>query len=208
MSDNLLEPNSTSGSQVTPGKPPSSATASLVLGVLSITCLWLLGSIPAIILGAMALKRIGISPEPLSGKGKAVAGIVTGSVGIVAGLIPLGMVASVALPAFSSVQSRAQETIEINQMKQINFACKIYAIENGNQFPERLADLVPDYLPNESLISWEDPETRRLVPVIYRSGLNEQSPPDEILALAPFPRNGKRAVVFVNGVTQLIDEAI
>ena len=62
------------------------ATASLVLGILSIITLraggFLLG-IAAVVLGVKAIRRIRIEPKALSGKRMATAGIVTGSLTII-----------------------------------------------------------------------------------------------------------------------------
>jgi hypothetical protein len=66
-----------------------------VLGVGSF-CFWILASIPAIILGIMAISQINKSHGRLGGRGMAVAGIITGSLGtfissplLIAALLPL-----------------------------------------------------------------------------------------------------------------------
>jgi len=67
-------------------QPPnkSLATASLVIGIISVTVGWLcLGPIPgiaAIILGAVALSQMKKNPDGVGGKQSAVIGIVTGSI--------------------------------------------------------------------------------------------------------------------------------
>tara|TARA_R110002096_G_scaffold61249_2_gene152261 strand:+ start:3011 stop:3622 length:612 start_codon:yes stop_codon:yes gene_type:complete len=189
-----------------PAPPQISRAAiwSLVLGILSITCLWILGSIPAIILGVVALKKIGRSPESTGGRGQAIAGIITGGVGIVAGLIPIGIVASIALPAFAQVK---EESEQITEMKLLNNACKIYAIENNNEFPPSLQQLFPDFIENESLLTWEDKETGQLSPYLYRAGLSENSSSTEPLILAPVAIMGERPVVYVNGIITVLDPA-
>jgi len=52
---------------------------------------------------------------------------------VVIGIIAL--LASIALPAFSSVQVKAQQTKALNNAKQIGFACKAYATDNNGQYP-------------------------------------------------------------------------
>lgn len=59
---------------------------SLTLGILSNTCLWILGSIPAILLGIVAIRKIDASAGAQKGRGLAIAGIVTGGVGFIGGL--------------------------------------------------------------------------------------------------------------------------
>ncbi|MDF1824253.1 MAG: DUF4190 domain-containing protein [Verrucomicrobiales bacterium] len=90
--------------------PTSKAAVwSLVFGILSMTCLWILGSIPAIILGIRALKQTGGSAPEKSGHGLAISGIVTGVIGILTGIFLWGMIASIALPAYLEVQERAKQ---------------------------------------------------------------------------------------------------
>jgi hypothetical protein len=66
-------------------KTSKAAIWSLVLGILSNLCLWLLGSIPAIILGVIAIKNINRDPAAIGGKGMAIAGIITGVTGLLIG---------------------------------------------------------------------------------------------------------------------------
>jgi hypothetical protein len=67
-----------------PNPPQTSGLAvwSLVLGILSLPCLSIFSAIPAVICGHKALSRINYSRGSLSGKGLAIAGLVTGYVGI------------------------------------------------------------------------------------------------------------------------------
>lgn len=62
------------------------AIASLVCGICSIlTCLIYLSgvmAVPAVICGHMAMHRISRSPEPLAGRGMAIAGLVLGYLGL------------------------------------------------------------------------------------------------------------------------------
>ncbi|MCP5538180.1 MAG: DUF4190 domain-containing protein [Akkermansiaceae bacterium] len=60
------------------------AIASLVCGILAIvSCyVWGLFGIPAVICGHMSLKKINNSHTPVQGKGMAIAGLVTGYIGI------------------------------------------------------------------------------------------------------------------------------
>ena len=91
----------TSASKNASPKTLPSAVWSLVFGILSNTCLWILGSIPAIILGALALKKISANPEQNGGKGLALGGLITGGVGIIFGLIPWAVGSAIAIPALT-----------------------------------------------------------------------------------------------------------
>lgn len=57
------------------------AIASLVLGILSVACFGIFAGIPAVICGHVALSELGKNPR-LTGKGMAIAGLITGYVGI------------------------------------------------------------------------------------------------------------------------------
>ncbi len=84
----------------------------------------------------------------------------------------IAVLASIALPAFVSVQERGFQTKDLSNAKQIGLACKLYAGDHDGLFPDkdgRLADpptavlggtdssnqafacLVPAYLPTEKL---------------------------------------------------------
>lgn len=65
--------------------PPnkSLATASIVLGIVSLICAGPLPGIVAIVLGGMALSQMKKNPERIGGQQMAVTGIVTGSLSIV-----------------------------------------------------------------------------------------------------------------------------
>jgi hypothetical protein len=67
------------GAQQTEGK----ATASMVLGILSLTCAGLVTGIPAFVLGMMSKKEIERSNGALGGGGMAMAGMITGGIGTV-----------------------------------------------------------------------------------------------------------------------------
>ena len=67
-----------------PAPPPaadSKAVFSLVLGILSLTCLGLVAGIPALILGSVARRDIDRSQGRLTGRGMAAFGIVSGLFG-------------------------------------------------------------------------------------------------------------------------------
>jgi hypothetical protein len=81
------------------GQPPYQGTiptdglsiASLVCGIFAIiSCyIWGVFGLPAVICGHMSLKKINTSPTPIAGKGMAIAGLVTGYIGIVFQLLAI-----------------------------------------------------------------------------------------------------------------------
>ncbi len=83
----------------------------------------------------------------------------------------IAVLASIALPAFVSVQERGFQTKDLSNAKQIGLACKLYAGDHDGLFPDKegnvdppttaltatsssnlaFANLIPNYLPTEKL---------------------------------------------------------
>ncbi|HBJ83917.1 MAG TPA: hypothetical protein DDZ88_08620 [Verrucomicrobiales bacterium] len=120
--------------------PQSSGMAivSLVCGILGFVTLGL-GSIPAIITGHLARSRINKSAGALGGGGLALAGLILGYVCLV--LTFVAILASLAVPAFSSIQQKAIQTKTMSQAKQIVVGMKLYAAEHEGSLPPTLATL-------------------------------------------------------------------
>lgn len=116
------------------------AIASLVLGILGITCLLpIIGAILALILGIVALSQIKKSGGNVTGQGKAITGIVLGGVGLT--LIPVIIMAAMLLPALGTARSKAIEAVCISNAKQIGIACAEYADSHNGNLPHKLDDL-------------------------------------------------------------------
>lgn len=113
------------------------AIASLVLGILSITCFSILTGIPALILGIVALLKISKSAGALRGQGMAIAGVVTGSISVI--LVPL--IAALAIPALSQARAQAHAVVCLNNVKMCSIACRQFAQDNGGRLPSRWEDL-------------------------------------------------------------------
>jgi type IV pilus assembly protein PilA len=90
------------------GQPQESegkATASLILGILSVTCFGLLAGIPAVILGHIAKSNIRKSGGRLSGDSKATAGLIMGYLSIA--LVPI--IFALAIPSLLRSKIAANE---------------------------------------------------------------------------------------------------
>jgi hypothetical protein len=91
-------------------------------------------AIPAVICGHLALGRIQRSGGSLGGRGLALAGLITGYVGIA--LIPL--LAVLAIPNFLKARETAQRNMCINHLRVIDKAKQQWAMDNN-----KTADDVP-----------------------------------------------------------------
>ena len=72
----------------------------------------------------------------------------------------IAVLASIALPVFSTVQERGAQTKDLSNAKQIGLGLKLYAGDNDGQFPavaasatanDAFAKLVPQYIPTEKI---------------------------------------------------------
>jgi competence protein ComGC len=127
-------------------QPKTSALAiwSLVLGILSVTCFSILTAIPAVICGHMAYSRIKRSASALTGHGLAIAGMVTGYIGIAWAIIFIPLMLAIAIPNFVTARQTAQMNACINNLRQIDAAKQEWALENnkkGSDMPTQ-SDLV------------------------------------------------------------------
>lgn len=119
-----------------PSKASGLATWSLVLGIASFITSCITG-IPAIICGHMALSRIKRSGGSESGGGKAMAGLIMGYVTTV-GVIPIAILASLAVPTFAKIQEKANQTKAISNARQIITALRIYSSDHDGKYPDKL----------------------------------------------------------------------
>ncbi len=130
---NVPQPQNPAQAKPYPGQyqPPSTqqtdskATASLVLGILSLLCFSILTGIPAIILGHMSKANIRRSMGRLKGDGMATAGLVMGYISAAA--IPLILIiAAIAIPNLLRAKISANEAMAASTMRTINTAQVTY----------------------------------------------------------------------------------
>jgi len=131
------------------------AITSLVLGVSGL--LLFITSIPAVICGHIACSNIKQSNGGQKGRGMAIAGLVLGY--LIIAIMPFGLMAAMAIPAFQKVRSVSQEKAIINNLRQLDAAAEQFMLENGVT-KAAYADLVgqgPDrYIKNLTPVSGED----------------------------------------------------
>jgi hypothetical protein len=173
------------------------AVASLILGILSVSFLPVLASIPGIICGHTARSNIRQSNGALTGGGMAVAGLVMSYLGLAFWLMMLPILAGIAIPVFNEVKLRGEETRSLSNAKQIGIACHLYAVDHNEAFPQKLDELVPDYLPDRTLFTSSLSPGEPMAYQYY--GGSRKDPAEKVLLMSKFKdRRGKRIMVFVD----------
>ncbi len=200
-----LEPARPAAGMVGPAPTRNSsgaAVASLILGILSLSFLPVLASIPGIICGHTARSNIRQSNGALAGEGMATAGLVMSYLGlafwVVMLLFILPLLAGIALPVFSEVKLRGEETKSLSNAKQIGTACLLYAMDHKEAFPQKLDELIPEYLPDRTLFTSTLSQGE---PMAYEYfGGSTKDPANKVLLISKFKdRRGKRIMIFVDG---------
>ena len=118
-----------------PAQPKNSALAiwSLVLGILSLTCFWLLSAIPAVICGHVAYSRIKRSGGALEGSGLALGGLITGYISIALSICMIPLLAAIAIPNFVKAREVAQMNVCRNNLRQIEGAKQMWALKEKKE---------------------------------------------------------------------------
>jgi competence protein ComGC len=121
-------------------QPKTSTLAiwSLVLGILSLICFTIFAAIPGVICGHKALSRIKRSDGALTGEGLAIAGLITGYLGMAWAVLVIPLLMAIAIPNFVKARDTAQRNACINNLRQIDAAKQQWALENNKK-----ADDVP-----------------------------------------------------------------
>ncbi len=109
------------------------AITSLVLGILSIPTLGLLGlgALLAIVLGIVALVKAKNSPGEYGGKGLAIGGIVCGGLSVLI-VIPVGIIAAIAIPNMLRARMAANESAAIGDLRMLISAEATYQSVTGS----------------------------------------------------------------------------
>lgn len=114
-------------------------------------------------------------------------------------LVVLVVVAAIGIPAFSKARDRAQATNSLAKAKGIAVACLLYASDHETKLPATLDELIPDYLPDKSVLA-SPLSPNSSTGYDYTPGLKETDPPKTVLLR---DRNsspsGLRATVYLDG---------
>lgn len=94
----------------------------------------------------------------------------------------------------------------VNNLKQIGLACRMYSNSNNDEFPPTLDALKDDFLQQDSIYLWTNVKTGKKKPFVYAPGYNESDSVDTMIAAAPMAVNGKREVLWLDGHVKTISE--
>ncbi|HEY5910169.1 MAG TPA: DUF4190 domain-containing protein, partial [Verrucomicrobiae bacterium] len=138
-----------------PTSPPPKncglAIWSLVLGILSLTCFWLLTAIPAVICGHVAWSRIKRSAGALEGNGLALGGLITGYISIALSILVLPLLLAIAVPNFVRARDAAMKNACINNLRQIEGAKEQWSLEHKKQTGEAINEAEVSQLLRQTL---------------------------------------------------------
>jgi len=125
---------------------------SLVLGILGLMCFTIFTGIPGVICGHKALSKIKRSSGALEGQGLAVAGLITGYLGIAWAIVFIPLLAAIAIPNFVKARDVAMTNQCINNLRMIDAAKNQWALENhkSSDATPTEKDLLP-YLKNDQM---------------------------------------------------------
>jgi hypothetical protein len=188
------------GNSAAPPKTSGLAIASLILGLLSFI-LSIFTAIPAVICGHISLGQIKKSAGAVTGRGMAIAGLVLGYLYFV---VLAAILFAIGGPAFKAGMAAALEAASLVHAKQIDTACHMYAAAHNGSFPNSLDELVPNYLPNRSMLISplmpSDPDG-----YTYTPGLTTNSPPTTVLVEDKYDSSKNvRIVAYVDGSGNVI----
>ena len=95
----------------------------------------------------------------------------------------------------------------LNNLKQIGLACRMYSNCKNENFPPNLNALKTEgFLENDAIYLWTHSKTSQKIPFIYCPGLTEASSVEFMLAAAPMPLDGMRETLYVDGHAKTVSE--
>ena len=118
----------------------------------------------------------------------------------------VAMAAGFALPVFSAAQEKGRQATDLNTLRQLSVALRIYATDNNGKYPATLKVLVNSkILENEELLEFKDRKSGQRIPWVYNSKLTDSSPAGSLLLASPVAgKNGSRAAAFNDGSARII----
>jgi hypothetical protein len=124
-------------------RPPTDgqATASMIFGILGLTCFWGVFGVPAVILGHFAKSNIRKSMGQLGGEGMATAGLIMGYISVALGVL-IG--AAIIIPNLHRARVEESESAARSTMRTLNTSQVVYSTRYTNAgYARNLATLGP-----------------------------------------------------------------
>ncbi|MCB1210934.1 MAG: type II secretion system protein [Verrucomicrobiales bacterium] len=109
----------------------------------------------------------------------------------------IAILASIAAPVAMQVKTKAVETRNASNARQLIMALKVYAADNNGSYPPDLEALFKQDILDESsraLLLWVHPRTGATQPWIYSPGLNDSSPADTVIISSPKVPNTRQVL--------------
>jgi hypothetical protein len=181
------------------------ATTSLVLGIIAIptvcVCVGPLLGLVAVILGIVALVQVGNQPERFGGKGRAIGGIVTGSIGIVL-IFAAGMMA---VPLARKFGGAFQAGVNLGLVAD---GLRSYQTKY-NDYPPDLGTLVESGYVMDNILAQDRESSVPTRGLSYVVGIKPDDPPHWILAFTHTTIMGQKLdfVIYAHGNYELLDPA-
>ena len=177
------------------------AIAALVLGICALPTCGVLG-LPGLVLGIVALVKIGRSQGRIGGNGLAIAGTVLSGLSVLVMPVMIAVMIAILMPALSRARSQALQVSCGSNMRQLAYASLAYANDNGEQLPTKWSQICTLYLKNDFdlFVSPLEPNAQAKLQAVMQDvdrnssyvlipGLKASDPPNLIVAysLAPGP---------------------
>jgi uncharacterized membrane protein len=112
-----------------------------------------------VVCGHISLSQIKKAPGTISGSGFALAGLITGYIGIalmfvmIVMLVFMASIMAFTLTGVRDAMTGGEKRVEcLDHAKQIANACKKYAKDHDGRYPDALTDLVPKYVHNRAVL--------------------------------------------------------
>ncbi|MDZ4286762.1 MAG: DUF4190 domain-containing protein [Prosthecobacter sp.] len=122
-----------------PAAQPSAsglAIGSMICGLLGLIIF--ITSLPAVIMGHIALSRIKTSGGTIGGRGMAVTGLITGY--MILALFPIAIIASLAIPTYNLITAQANQMKAATNCRQIQGMLLAYAADHNGQYPDSVTN--------------------------------------------------------------------
>jgi hypothetical protein len=181
-----------------PAKTSGLAIASLVCGILGLFSCGITALV-GLVLGIVAMSKIKSSQGRLTGNGLAIAGICVSGLFVL--MVPIQ--AALILPALSKAKVRPVEIKCVSNMKQIALGCKVWGVDNNDQFPASLS-LLTNELGNTSVLICPGVQSRApntpwgqfdfsMVTYLYEPPPTNSTDPNRVILRCPIHGHEARA---------------